>query len=67
MTIDRHKQLLQEICSEYDLETLVQAICEIHDPREVRAAIPDGPCPWEVASGKGLASEIIHACQSSQN
>lgn len=40
MTLDRQKQLLKEICSEYDLETLIAAIREIHAPSEVRAAIP---------------------------
>lgn len=74
MTFDRQKQLLREICSEYDLETLMQAICEVHDPQEVNAAIPDGStpgseslCPWEVESGEALADEIIQTCQPSQN
>jgi hypothetical protein len=74
MTLDHQKQLLREICSEYDLETLMQAICDVHNPREVSAAISDGSilggeslCPWEVESGKALADEVIQACQPSQH
>jgi len=73
MTLERQKQLLREICSEYDLETLMQAICQVHDPQEVSAAIPNGSmpgseslCPWAVENSQAPTDEIIHACQQSE-
>lgn len=35
MTIDRQKQLLQEICSEFDLETVIEALVEAHGLADV--------------------------------
>ena len=31
MTIDRQRQLLQEIVAEYDLETVIDALCEAYE------------------------------------
>ncbi|ASC70305.1 hypothetical protein XM38_012420 [Halomicronema hongdechloris C2206] len=39
MTIDCQKQLLREICSEYDLETILDALLEIHDSRDITAYV----------------------------
>lgn len=35
MTLDRQEQLLQEICAEYDLETVVNALCKTHGGKKV--------------------------------
>ncbi|MEM1309853.1 MAG: hypothetical protein AAGF98_10265 [Cyanobacteria bacterium P01_H01_bin.153] len=35
MTLERQKQLLYEICAEYDLDTVLQALIEAHGSGEV--------------------------------
>ena len=63
MTLDRQKQLLAEIVSEYDLQTVIDALLLQHSLDEIEDALAGNPCPWEVESGKALADEVIAACQ----
>lgn len=73
MPIDRQKQLLQEICSEYDLPTVIEALCQIHDTQEIldlvktRQQLTEPIDSWEMQSCVALADEIIEVCQKSQN
>ncbi|MGD1941895.1 MAG: hypothetical protein ACFB0G_11340 [Leptolyngbyaceae cyanobacterium] len=39
MVLDRQKQLLQEIMAEYDMETVVAALCEFHGVEKVIAQV----------------------------
>lgn len=63
MTIEREKQLLEEILDSYGLEPIVNGLMVRYSLDEVQTALSGTPCPWEVESDRDLCDSIISACQ----